>query len=94
MDIKKVIRSRGYSLEMVAKELGTSQSALSQSIAGNPTVEKLKDIAGVIGCPVSEFFSDEEDYTPPFIAMVRSGDCFREVHSLEELKAIVKELSR
>lgn len=94
MEIKKVIRSRGYTLEMVSKELGTTQGALSQSIGGNPTVSKLKDIAKVIGCDVSDFFADEEKTSPHFIALVKSGGRYYEASSLEELKALVKELSQ
>ena len=92
MEIKKVIRSRGYTLEMVAKELGTTQSALSQSIAGNPTISKLKDIARVIGCDVSDFFADEKKTSSSFIALVKSGGRYYEASSLEELNALVKKL--
>ena len=39
--------------------LGTSAPALSQSISGNPTLGKLRDIAQVLDCGVWEFFADE-----------------------------------
>lgn len=94
MIIKKLIKSRGFSIDEVAKALGTTQGALSQSISGNPTVEKLRAIAKVINCDVSEFFQDENKYKPPFLALIKAGDKFFEAHSLDELKEIIKQIEQ
>ena len=59
MNIKQVIESKGKQIKDVAAMLGTSAPALSQSISGNPTVGKLRDIAKVLNCGVWEFFADE-----------------------------------
>ena len=42
--IKEAIKAHGLSVEQVAKRMGILPSALSQSINGNPTVEKLEKI--------------------------------------------------
>ncbi len=65
MDIKSVIKSRGYTIERVANEWESkngkpiTKGALSQSINNNPTVDTLQWIANVIGCQVGDFFADE-----------------------------------
>ncbi len=62
MDIKKVIKEHGYTVERVANEMKPrpiSKGTLSQSINKNPTVETLQRIADVIGCKVGDFFADE-----------------------------------
>lgn len=65
MDIKSVIKSRGYTIERVANEWESkngkpiTKGALSQSINNNPTVDTLQRIANVIGCQVGDFFADE-----------------------------------
>ena len=59
MNIKQVIESKGKQIKDVAAMLGTSAPALSQSISGNPTLGKLRDIAQVLDCGVWEFFADE-----------------------------------
>jgi len=68
MNIKKVIKDKGWTLEALAKEMtnkqgekGISQPSLSQLINGNPTLDKLKEIASVIGVTVSELVQDESD---------------------------------
>ena len=65
MDIKSVIKSRGYTIERVANEWESkngkpiTKGALSQSINNNPTVDTLQWIANVIGRQVGDFFADQ-----------------------------------
>lgn len=42
-------------------EKGISQAAVSQLINGNPTFDKLLEIASIIGISVSELVIDDED---------------------------------
>lgn len=65
--IKNAIKRQGFTLEQVAAQMkkpdgsiGLAQSALSQMLAnGNPSYNKLEEIAGIIGLSVSELLSDE-----------------------------------
>ena len=69
MDVKQIIKDRGFTLEQVAALMpnsrtgqpGISRQSLCLAITGNPTVNTLKDIAGIIGCEVGDFFRDEGD---------------------------------
>ena len=67
MDIVKVIKQHGYTLQRVADEWESvngksiTRSTLSQSVNGNPTLSTLQSIANVIGCTVGDFFADELD---------------------------------
>lgn len=70
MDLKKVISERGWTLERLAAEMvntrsttrekGVSQATVSQIINGNPTIDKLKEIASIMGISLSELVRDEE----------------------------------
>lgn len=67
MDVKSVIKEKGYTLTEVASKLGISRVAFSQSITKNPSVKTLRRVADVLGCGVWDFFTDERadcDYTP------------------------------
>lgn len=68
MNVQKVIKSHGWTLERVAKQLknqrggiGISQGALSTALNGNPTIDKLQEIATVIGVSLSELVADEKE---------------------------------
>ncbi|MBR1789848.1 MAG: helix-turn-helix transcriptional regulator [Bacteroidaceae bacterium] len=69
MNIKKVIQEHGWTLERLAKEMtvskgdkkgekGISHAAVSQIINGNPTFDRLEEIASIIGISVAELVSD------------------------------------
>lgn len=66
MDIKRVIKESGWTLERLAAEMtnkngqkGISQPSVSQIVNGNPTLDKLQEIARIIGVPVSELVREE-----------------------------------
>lgn len=67
MNIKKVIKAQGWTLERLASQmtnkdgsLGVSQATISQMINGNPTLDKLKEIASIIGVSLAELVADED----------------------------------
>lgn len=67
MNIKKVIKRQGWTLETLAAEMtdrngkkGISQPSVSSIINGNPTLDKLKEIASIIGVSLSELVADED----------------------------------
>ena len=68
VDIKKVIRAHGFTLEKVATELGVSKSTMTQFVSGNPTLSRLQDIANVLNIPVSELVMDVD--TPPSVSVI------------------------
>lgn len=58
-DIKKKIKEHGFTVQQIADKLNISQQAVSQAINGNPSLSRLKEIAGAIGITVSELVSDK-----------------------------------
>ena len=63
MDIKKIIKEKGFTLEQTATKMGISRITLMQSLSGNPTVNTLQRVADAIGCRVVDFFVDELEST-------------------------------
>lgn len=71
MNIQAKIKSRGFTIAQVASKmrsnrgnLGLSQGSLSAMLNGNPTIDKLKEIASIIGMSLPELVSDEGECTP------------------------------
>ena len=72
MNIKKVIKERGWTLEKLAAEMtgkdgkkGISQPSVSSIVNGNPTIDKLQEIANIIGVSVADLvrYTDEQRST-------------------------------
>ena len=68
MNILKVIKEHGWTLERLAAEMtnkeggkGLTQPTLSKIINGNPTINKLKEISSIIGVSLSELVADENE---------------------------------
>lgn len=65
MNVKKVIREKGFTIEKVAELLEVNRVGLTRSLDNNPTVGTLRRVAEAIGCKVGDFFLDETGgFTP------------------------------
>lgn len=58
--IKELLKLRGMTLNQVAERIGINRVNLSSSINGNPTLERLMEIAEILEVNVSELFSKPE----------------------------------
>ena len=62
MDIKKAIKESGYTISKVAERLGIAQPSLTaQLINGTMSLSRAKEIADIIGVPLSELVADENE---------------------------------
>jgi transcriptional regulator with XRE-family HTH domain len=59
MDIRSVIKQKGYTIEQVADMMGISRVTLMQNISRNPTISTLRRVADALDCKISDFFQDE-----------------------------------
>ena len=73
LNIKKVIKDRGLTVQEVADKMNITRVGLSQHINGNPSVEVLERIAKAIGCDISELFE-------PVCTRVVCPHCGKEIH--------------
>lgn len=65
MDVKSIIKEKGWTIEGVANKMGITRITLSQNLSRNPTVNTLQRVADVIGCKVGDFFRDEIEIQEP-----------------------------
>lgn len=65
MDVKAIIKQKGFTIDSVAKKMGITRVTLAQNLSRNPTVGTLQKIADVIGCKVGDFFVDELELADP-----------------------------
>lgn len=70
MTIKEKIQERGFTVSQVAALMtnkngvkGITQSSLSQIINGNPSLDKLREIASIIGISVSELLREDGEHS-------------------------------
>lgn len=57
IQIKEILKRRGVTAKELAAKIGISEGALSKSLSGNPTLERLEQIAAALGVEVAELFA-------------------------------------
>lgn len=61
LNVKKVCKEKNISLTEVAQHIGISPISLSQSLNNNPTLNRLQQVASVLGVEVDDLFDKEPD---------------------------------
>lgn len=56
--IQEVCKEKGITMQILAKKMGISYQALYASIAGNPTIGRLNEIAKVLDCSLTELVQE------------------------------------
>lgn len=59
--IKEIAKQKNIPIKDIASQLGITASALSQNIAGRSSIERLEDIAKILGVSVRDLFPEEEN---------------------------------
>lgn len=57
--IKEIAKQKNIPIKDIASQLGITASALSQNIAGRASIERLEDIAKILGVSVRDLFPEE-----------------------------------
>lgn len=73
MDVRTIIKEKGFTIEQVAKEMGITRFTFTQNLSRNPTMKTLQRIADVLGCKVGDFFKDEIEPTKPIFTCPHCG---------------------
>lgn len=60
MDFKLVIKNHGWTITRIAEAMGVTQGAISNMIKGNPTLDKLQEMATILGITASQLLAEAE----------------------------------
>lgn len=58
--IKEIARAKGITMNEIAEKMGINPVNLSSSLNGNPTLNRLQEVADILGVDVSDLFSKEK----------------------------------
>ena len=63
LQLKDLLRRKGMTAKELAVKIGISEGALSKSLSGNPTLERIEQIATALGVSVPELFAPQPTNT-------------------------------
>lgn len=73
--VKELLKQKGMTAKELAEKLGISEGALSKSISGNPTLERIEQIASALGVEVYELFAPGNSSD----GIIRCPNCGKEI---------------
>lgn len=59
LQLKELLKQKRMTAKDLAAKIGISEGALSKSISGNPTLERLETIAAALGVSPAELFAPQ-----------------------------------
>jgi transcriptional regulator with XRE-family HTH domain len=83
--IKELCKKNGITQAELAGIMGISASALAQSIAGNPSLDRLESIANALNVPIGDLFQDDRT---KLTALAYHGNESYKADSIDELHRI------
>lgn len=60
LQVQRICKEKGLTMQEVASRLGITYQSLYDSIKGNPTLKRLQDIANALDVEVSELFESSK----------------------------------
>ena len=79
MRIRDILKEQGITTKELAEKMGISQSALNQSISGNPSVKVLTNIADALDVPVWQLFANPSEILTKDSTAITCPHCGKEI---------------
>lgn len=88
--VEELARQRGLSMAGLAKLLGIERANLASSLAGNPTLSRLQEVARILHVEVPDLFEREE--RPIISGYLEYDSKIVKIDSIEGLRAVLAEV--
>lgn len=91
--VVEIAHSKGMTMADIAKQIGISRVNLSNSLNGNPTLSRLREVAKILEVEVSELFkpSTTEDVICGYIEMF--GDIVK-ITSVRDIERVLEKIHK
>ena len=84
--IKEIAKAKGITMGEIADKMGINPVNLSASLNGNPTLNRLQEVAAILGVEVSDLFVQDSSYINGYI---ETGNNIYPVKSREQFIGII-----
>lgn len=91
LKIVELAHQRGLTMSDIAKQIGISRVNLSNSLNGNPTLSRLKEVAAILKVEVYELFKTPE--ASEINGYVEYNGRIIKINSKESLTALINQIN-
>lgn len=91
--VVEIAHAKGLTMASIAKQIGISRVNLSNSLNGNPTLSRLREVAKILEVEVSELFKPftTEDVICSYIEMF--GDIVK-ITSMRDIERVLEKIHK
>lgn len=86
--VNELLKEKKMTMAELAKEIGINRVNLYNSLNGNPTYSRLKEVADVLGVEISELFKKNTEGVSVYGYIEIDGEIYK-VSSLKDIKNLV-----
>jgi ribA/ribD-fused uncharacterized protein len=90
--VKEICKKQGITLQTLAERLGINRVNLSVSINGNPTLEKMTEIASALGVTVNDLLPEQQGKT--IKGYIEIDNKITKIQNINDLKRIIHEFEK
>ena len=87
--IKEIAKAKGITMGEIADKMGINPVNLSASLNGNPTLNRLQEVAVILGVEISDLFAQDFSYINGY---VEAGDKIYPVKSREHFICLIDKI--
>lgn len=91
--IVELAHTKGLTMADIAKQIGISRVNLSNSLNGNPTLSRLKEVAKILGVEVSELFKPISSKKSVNGYLEYNGYVIK-INSIEDIRKFIAEIEK
>lgn len=92
--IKEILKQQGRTMQDLADQIGINRVNLSNSLNGNPTLERLRQVADCLNVDTKDLFREKKREDVEIFGLVKVNDDVRIVDSFSTLEQIYNETKR
>lgn len=91
--IKEILKQQGKTMQDLADMIGINRVNLSNSLNGNPTLERLRQVADCLNVSIRDLFVDNKTESECKVyGIIRIDDNACIINSKQDLKKLIEDL--
>lgn len=90
--IKEICKQKGMTMGQIAERLGISPVNLSNSLNGNPTMNRLQEVADILEVEISELF--EKENKAEISGYVEVDGVVHKIESIDALRNLLDKINQ
>ncbi len=90
--IKEILKQQGKTMQDLADLIGINRVNLSNSLNGNPTLDRLKQVADCLNVDLKDLFKETKKDEVQIFGLVKVNDNIQVIDSFKSLEQVYNEV--